>query len=194
MNNEITVRITCSIQEMYNILENKGFNIIDEFSLNDTYLIPKDLKTEQMSSREILSNAIIIRNVIQKMPYKVINKITFKRKEFDDNGNILNQTSTNCEILNINDAKKLFEAIGYKSIMEIRENDVVYAKDGLQLAIKDIQNGEKLIEIETIESDKRLNTTDKLKQKINEVQIPVDTKDYFVKKAEIELKKILSGE
>lgn len=194
MNNEITVRITCSIQEMYNILENKGFNIIDEFSLNDTYLIPKHLKTEQMSSREILSNAIIIRNVIQKMPYKVINKITFKRKEFDDNGNILNQTSTNCEILNINDAKKFFETIGYKSIMEIRENDVVYAKDGLQLAIKDIQNGEKLIEIETIESDERLNTTDKLKQKINEVQIPVDTKDYFVKKAEIELKKILSGE
>ena len=31
----------------------------------------------------------------------------------------------------------------------------------------------------------------KLKEKINDLQIPINTNDYFVKKAEIELKKIL---
>ena len=75
--------------------------------------------------------------------------------------------------------------------MNIKENGNIYGKDGFQIAIKDIINGEKLIEVETVENDSELDTTEKLKEKINELQIPIDTNDYFVKKAEIELKKIL---
>ena len=66
----------------------------------------------------------------------------------------------------------------------------MYEKDGFQLAIKDIKNGEKLIEVETEESEE-LNTIDKLIKKINEINIPIYTDNYFVKKAEIELDKIL---
>ena len=58
--------------------------------------------------------------------------------------------------------------------------------------IKDIENSEKLIEMETIDNDPELDTIEKLKEKINELQIPINTNDYFVKKAEIELKKILN--
>jgi len=191
MNNEITVKVKCELSELYKILEEKGFEITDRFSLNDTYLIPEILKIEEMSVRDILSYAVIIRNVIRKMPYKVINKITFKKKEFDSEGNILNQTATSCEIKDIEDAKKLFQAIGYKEIMNIKENDLVYGKDGFDLAIKDIQNGEKLIEIETVEDNKELNTIEKLKEKVSSINIPIYTDNYFVKKAEIELDKIL---
>ena len=53
--------------------------------------------------------------------------------------NILNQEAVNCDILEIEDAKKLLKAIGYKEIMNIKEDDVVYEKDGFQLAIKDIK-------------------------------------------------------
>ena len=74
--------------------------------------------------------------------------------------------------------------------MNIYEEDIVYEKDGFQLAIKDIKNGEKLIEVETEESEE-LNTIDKLIKKINEINIPIYTDNYFVKKAEIELDKIL---
>ena len=75
--------------------------------------------------------------------------------------------------------------------MNIKENGNTYGKDGLKIAIKDIINGEKLIEVETVENDPELDTIEKLKEKINELQIPIDTNDYFVKKAEIEFKKIL---
>lgn len=136
MNNEITVKIKCEINELYKILKEKGFVITDKFSLNDTYLIPEKLKIEAMSTREILSHAVIIRNIVREMPYEVKNKITFKKKEFDSEGNILNQTATSCEIKDIEEAKRLFYAIGYKKIMSVKENDFVYGKDGFELAIK----------------------------------------------------------
>lgn len=191
MNNEITVKIKCEINELYKILEEKGFLITDKFSLNDTYLIPEKLKIETMSTREILSHAVIIRNIVQEMPYKVTNKITFKKKEFDSEGNILNQVATSCEIKDIEEAKRLFYAIGYREIMNVKENDLVYGKDGFELAIKNIQNGEKLIEIETVENNEELNTIEKLKSKVVSIEIPIYTDNYFVKKAEIELNKIL---
>ena len=191
MSNEITVKVKCRLEELYKILEEKGFNIIDKFSLNDTYLIPKELDVEEMSVREILSHAVIIRKMIQEMPYKVINKITFKKKEFDNEGNILSQTSTSCQIKDVEEAKILFEALEYKEIMNIKENDLVYSKDGFDLAIKDIQNGDKLIEIETVEDNKQLDTIEKLKEKVDSIEIPICTDSYFIKKAEIELSKIL---
>ena len=73
--------------------------------------------------------------------------------------------------------------------MNIKEEDIVYEKDGFELAIKNINNGDKLIEIEETEE---LNTIEKLIQKVNEIGIPIYTDNYFVKKAEIELDKILN--
>lgn len=41
MSNEITVRITCTLQEMCNILKNKGFSIVDKYNLEDIYYTKK---------------------------------------------------------------------------------------------------------------------------------------------------------
>ena len=191
MSNEITVKIKCELNELYDILKQKGFNIIDKFSLDDSYFIPNELETEKITAREILSKAILVRNITEKMPFKVRKKITFKKKEFDDDGNILKQTAINCEILNAEDAERLLTAIGYKKIMNIKEENIVYGKDGFELAIKDIENGDNLIEIETGDNNKEFDTIEKLKQKLIKLDIPVYTDNYFVKKAEIELEKRL---
>lgn len=191
MSNEITVKVKCELNELYKILEEKGFKITDRFSLNDIYMVPKMLKTEEISTREILTHAVIIRNIIDKVENKIKNKITYKTKEFDNKGNILNQTSTSCEIKDIEEAKKLFTVMGYKEIMNIKEDDLVYSRDGFELAIKDIKNGEKLIEIETVENNEKLDTIEKIKEKVVNLEIPIYTDNYFVKKAEIELNKAL---
>ena len=188
--NEITVKIKGNLKEFYKIIESKNFKIVDKFSMNDSYFIPEKLKLSEMSTREILSNAILIRDIRDKISGEIVKKITFKIKQFDEDGNIVNQSAINCNVYEVEEAKKLFEAIRYKQIMNIYEEDIVYEKDGFQLAIKDIKNGEKLIEVETEESEE-LNTIDKLIKKINEINIPIYTDNYFVKKAEIELDKIL---
>ncbi len=74
--------------------------------------------------------------------------------------------------------------------MCIKEDDVVYEKDGFQLAIKDIRSGDKLIEVETNENDE-FDSIEKLINRVNQLDIPIYTDNYFVKKAEIELNKVL---
>ena len=188
--NEITVKIKCDLNEFYDILKDKGFKVIDKFSMDDTYFIPKEIDLDKMSTRDILSKAVLVRDIVGKVSNRRTKKITYKIKNFDEHGNILSQRAVNCDILNIEDAKKLLKAIGYKEVMNIKEDDIVYEKDKLQLAIKDIHNGDNLIEIETTE-DKDLDTIEKLIKRVNEIEIPIYTDNYFVKKAEEELDKIL---
>lgn len=183
-------KIDTKKNKFYKIIEEKGFSIHHEFSMNDEYFIPETLNINKMSTREILPKAVVVREIKGKTSGKITKKITFKIKNFDENGNILSQEAINCDIIDIEEAKKLLKAIGYQEIMCIKEDDVVYEKDGLQLAIKDIKNGHNLIEIETEDNDD-LNTIDKLIQRINKLDIPIYTDNYFVKKAEIELDKVL---
>ena len=188
--NEITVKVKCELKELYNILEEKGFRISDEFSMDDYYFIPESLNLNQMSVREILAKAVLIRDILGETSGEISKKITVKIKNFDEHGNILSQKSVNCDISSIEDAKNLLKAMGYKEIMNIKEEDIVYEKDSFELSIKNVINGDNLIEVET---DDKYNTIEKLIEKINEINIPISTDNYFVKKAEVELEKILTN-
>lgn len=190
--NEITVKIKCELNEFYNVLEKNGFRPVKEFSMDDAYFVPEILNLEEMNTRDILSKAVLVRDIRYKNPDIIKKMITFKIKKFDDFGNILNQESINCDVNKIEDAKKLLSAIGYKEIMRIEEDDIVYEKDNFQLAVKNIKNGEKLAEIEIdTKYNKELDTIQRLIKKVNELELPIYTDNYFVKKAELELDKIL---
>lgn len=190
--NEITLKIKGGVDEFYKVIEKKGFKIIYEFTIDDTYFVPMEVKLDKNNIRYILSKAVLVRDLAGNIENRRIKLITFKIKNYDESGNILNQKSINCDILEIEDAKKLLKAIGYKEIMNIKEDDVVYEKDGLQLAVKNIKNGDNLIEIETKKNEK-LDTIEKLVQKVDKIGLPVYKDNYFVKKAEIELNRILKN-
>ena len=192
MSNEITVRLKCTIDEINSILENKGFKIVERFLLDDTYFIVKDIDIKKETPRQIFQKYVLIRNITQYIPNKYNEiKLTCKNKQIIDTGEIINQKNVNCEIKSVQEGKNFLDSIGYKEILNIKENDVVYEKDNFKIAIKDVINGDNLIEIETVKNNIELDTIEKLKIKLNELQLPIDTNDYFVKKAEIELKKIL---
>ena len=188
--NEITVKIKGKLEDFYKIIEEKGFYIDHEFSMNDAYFIPENLKLDKMSTREILAKAVLVREINGKTSGKITKQIAFKIKKFDEDGNILDQKAVSCDVLDIEDAKNLLTAIGYQELMCIKEEDVVYEKDGFQLAIKDIRSGDKLIEVETNENDE-FDSIEKLINRVNQLDIPIYTDNYFVKKAEIELNKVL---
>lgn len=123
MENEITVKLKCTIEEIFKILENNNFKIIEKFYLDDKYFIPKVLNLNNLTSREILSNAILLRNFDEEIPNRKQYKLTFKRKQIDKNGTILEQDKIECEILNIEDGITFLNSIGYIEIMEIKEFD-----------------------------------------------------------------------
>ena len=191
--NEITMKVNCGISELCKILEDKGFKVVDRFTMNDIFMIPNTLKSKikELTSREILKDAILIRDIESQFKENRNKKITFKKKEFNKNGDILNQESINCDIFNIDEAVNFFQAINYYKIMNIIESDIVYGKGDFEIAIKDIKNGENLIEVETVSNNDNIDTIEKLKTQIINLQIPVDTSNFFVKKAEIELDKII---
>ena len=186
--NEITIKIIDTKENLIKLLIEKGFKKGRKFSLDDYYFIPDNIDINKFSAREILSKAIIIRYITEGN--KVFKKVTFKRKNIDENGNILSQDSINCDIENIDDAKKLFSAIGYNEIMNIKENDVIYCKDNFELALKFIDNGDILIEIET-EENTEWDSIEKLINIIEKLHLPMEKNNYFVKKAENALNKLL---
>ena len=75
--------------------------------------------------------------------------------------------------------------------MRIKESDIAFEKDGFSFAVKDIENGAKLIEAEADLNIEEMNTLDKIKVMFDKYEIPIYKDDYFIKKAELELNKIL---
>ena len=177
--NEITIRILCLKEELIKHLEEKGLKKGRKFRLDDHYLIPKKLKVEELTVREILSKAVIIRNIDNDG--KKVNKITFKKKNINEKGEIVSQTATSCEVIDYTEGIKLFEELGYYEIMNIIEDDIIYYNDKIELAIKDVYNGDLLIETET---NKNIKTIEELKKIIESLEIPFEKENYFVKKAE----------
>ena len=184
--NEITIRILCSKEELIKCLEEKGLKKGRKFRLDDHYLIPKTLKKEELTVREILSKAVIIRGI--ENDGKIVNKITFKKKNINEKGEIVSQTATSCEVIDYTEGIRLFEELGYYEIMNIIEDDIIYYNDKIELAIKDIYNGDLLIETET---NKNITTIEELKRIIESLEIPFEKDNYFVKKVEERLGKIL---
>ena len=184
--NEIIIRILCSKEELIKHIEEKGLKKGRKFRLDDHYLIPKILKLEELTIREILSKAVIIRNIDNDG--KKVNKITFKKKNINEKGEIVSQTATSCEVIDYTEGIRLFEELGYYEIMNIIENDIIYYNDKIELAIKDIYNGDLLIETETNENIKKI---EELKEIIESLEISFEKENYFVKKAEERLGKVI---
>ena len=185
--NEITIRILCSKEELIKHLEEKGLKKGRRFRLDDHYLIPKILKLEELTAREILSKAVIIRNI--ENDGKIVNKITFKNKNINEKGEIVSQTATSCEVMDYTEGIRLFEELGYYEIMNIIEDDIIYYNDKIELAIKDVYNGDLLMEIET---NNNTTTIEELKEIIESLEISFEKENYFVKKAEERLGKVLN--
>lgn len=195
--NEITVKIKCPLQEIYNILENKNFKIVDKYYLEDIYYTNKNIKEQPIE--ELLKEYVLIRKVTQFIPenfkesYEII-KYVYKTKQIDKDGTIINQSKKECTISSIKGGKEFIESLGYKEIMTIKEQTISYGKGDLHLDIKNIPNNDNLIEIETVEANPNLNTIDKLKNELNKLNLPIDTNNYFVKKTELELEKIIKND
>ena len=184
--NEITIRILCSKEELIKHLEEKGLKKGRRFRLDDHYLIPKILKLEELTAREILSKVVIIRNIDNDG--KIVNKITFKKKNINEKGEIVSQAATSCEVMDYTEGIRLFEELGYYEIMNIIEDDIIYYNDNIEIAIKDVYNGDLLIETET---NNNITTIEELKEIIESLEIPFEKDNYFVKKAEERLGKVL---
>ena len=184
--NEITVEVDTSLDELIKILKSKGFKKREEFDYNDIYLINKNDREDDYLS--MLNKCIIIRNIIEKK--KDTKFLVYKHKEYNDNKEIIKQEQVKVKIDNIDNSKLLFEQLGFEELIRINDHMYVFATDKDEFVVQNVNNKHIYIEIEDEcrYANRFYNSIDEMKSVIIDNSIPFKNNDFFVKKAEIELK------
>lgn len=184
--NEITIEVDTSLENLINILKSKGFKLKEEFDYNDIYLINKNDREDDYLS--MLNKCIIIRNIIEKK--KDTKFLVYKHKEYNDNKEIIKQEQVKVEIDNIDNSKLLFEQLGFEELIRINDHMLVFATDKDEFVVQNVNNKHIYIEIEDEcrYANRFYNSIDEMKSVIIDNSIPFKNNDFFVKKAEIELK------
>ena len=186
--NEITVKANCSLEKLQSFLLNNGFKELEKYYFTDIFLIPGEINIYEENTRDILKKAILLREANGITTNKNSKKMVFKKKEINEKDEIISQTSIKCSIDSIEDAEKVFYAIGFKKLMKIKELHISFIKDNFRIIVKkNIDNNYILIEAET---NTYYKTIDELKNKIKEIKDYINLNNFFVKKAEIELQRI----
>ena len=177
---EITVMVCDDREELINKLILRGFKKIDDYMVYDRYMVYKDVVVNDSENDKeilkILSKCVLIRSIDDSKHY-----ITYKYKEYDDEGNITKQGKCKCEIENPLDGVEIVKCGGYnRELIMIVDHIVIYEKDGLELAIEYVNDKYLFIEVE---ANQKYDTIDKMKNALELVGIEYDKSNYFQKKA-----------
>lgn len=183
---EITVRLNEKMQDAIRKLEKQGFKKIRESEIDDIYMTSKLKDLNKNNIQDILKKSVLLRSL--KLENKEIKKITYKNKEFDENGDVITEKKINIDCSDLRQAKKLFEHLEFEEIIRIRYKVFVYSKGKIEYAFQDVQNLGTLIEYENAKDfeGKSLNEINKAKENMyNEIKnIGINlTEEKDVKKA-----------
>ena len=180
--NEITVQVTCNYEELHNLLIKQGFKIIEKYKVIDEYLISKDYDLKNKNSLDILKECVIVRYI-----ENTLKELLYKYKEYSNNGDIIKQAKVSCKVNDIKEASNFMKTIGYKELIHIQNNSVVYTNDKIELAVQLVND--KYIFIELEDKSEYLNKTyssiEEMKEEINLYNLPIVKDKYFAKKAAI---------
>ena len=184
--NEITVMVDMSLEDLKEHLKKLDFTINEEYDLNDIYMLDKNYKNEN-DYLELLKKCILIRHIIEVD--KETKYITYNYKEYNENKEIVKQGKVNCPIVSIDKAISLFEALNYENLISINDHVISYSNGIDEFIVQYVNDKHIYIEIEDKCSflNKTYETIDDMKDVIKKYNIPIKGDNYFVKKAEIEL-------
>ena len=182
--NEITVQVTCNYEELHNLLIKQGFKIIEKYKVIDEYLISKDYDLRNKNYLDILKECVIVRYI-----ENTLKELLYKYKEYSNNGDILKQAKVSCKVNDIKEASNFMKTIGYKELIHIQNNSVVYTNDKIEFAVQLVND--KYIFIELEERSEHVKTVfsnvEDMKKVIDSLNIPMVKNNYFAKKAVIVL-------
>ena len=134
---EITTRVNNTLDEVDQILSNQGFKIIRKSRIEDKYktIFYKDLKKDNIL--EILPKCVLIR-YLKVNDCQEFKKITYKNKVYDGN-TVISEEKINVNIDDINASDKLFEAVGFKTIVDVNYDAIVYSNNEIELCFQNVE-------------------------------------------------------
>ena len=186
---EITVLVKSDYETLKQELEKNNFKIVEEFELNDIYMIDKNVNLSELSNLEILGKCILVRDLVG-----IKKSLLYKHKKYAENWDIIEEWKIECPITDISKAIDFMKSIEFEPLFEIHDECRVFANEETELVVQLVNNKYIFIEMESEckHIKRKYNSIDELKQEIDRYNLPIDNSSYFAKKAEIILKETLS--
>ena len=182
METEITVLVKSDYNTLKRILKENEFQKKEEYELEDTYMIDNNIDLSKLSKLEILQKCILVRNIVN-----IKKELLYKYKKYAPNGDIIEQGKVECPVLDIDKAIDFMKSINYKKLFKIHDKCIVYANKETELIVQLVNDKYIFIEMEDNCEyiNRHYNSVEELKEDLNRYQLPIDTSNYFVKKAEL---------
>ena len=193
---EVTTYVKQSLEDIDKILPKIGFSLIRKSRIEDKYMIQDLSNLSKDNIIEHLQKCVLIRYLCVNENY-ISSKLTYKNKKYSDDGIVLSEEKINVTIDNndISKAEKLLEALGFKKLVDVNYDCIVYKNGDTELAFQDVEGLGLLLEYENTSDFEGASDKEIIEEKIkmlNEIRsYNIDiSDDYDIKKAyELVIKK-----
>lgn len=187
---EITVLVKTSYENLKKELVRNNFVLKEEYTVNDIYLINKNLALNEMDSLDVLKKCVLIRDVVN-----IEKVLLYKYKKYADDGSIIEQGKIKCPIFDVAKAQSFMEAIGYKKIFNINDNCKVYVNSKTELVVQIVNDKYVFIEMEDKPEylDKEYDDINSMKDELLSYNLSIDKNNFYVKKAQMILNEVLNN-
>lgn len=165
---EITIEVKETFEDLIKKLEQDGFKLVRKYYVIDTYMIPNYIDTSNMHTLDILSHAVIVRNINDE---KI--RLTFKEKKYNNLFEILEQDKLELKVNSEDDTILFFEKLNFNKVLTIHNDSYVYVNDLLEITIQNIKDDAIYIEMENKyrHSDKVYKDVDSMIKDLNTLNI-----------------------
>ena len=161
---EITFEILNTVEQTAELLTNRGFNKVDSFVIHDRYFSRFPLsELLKMDYAEILASSVLVRKIEGSEERSFI---LYKDKKVE-NGVTLSEDKVVSEVSNFEECSLILRKSGLCEWCDMLDFTVIFAKDGIELAIQKVEGLGLFIEIEENESVKNLEVGEKIEKMIS---------------------------
>ena len=183
---EVTLKVNSTLEEIDTNLKKQGFNIIRKSRIEDKYMCSESYVLNKNNILDVLNHSVLLRYlcVDNKETFK---KITYKNKIYENN-TVISEEKINVNVDNLSNAERLLNAVGFKKLVDVNYDVIVYQKDKLEFCFQNVENLGILLEYENEKDFEGKTNEEILSCKKNMVEVIkkygllVDD-DYDIKKA-----------
>ncbi len=144
---EITTRVTEPLNTVEEKITKLGFKKIRTSRIDDIYMCPVVEAITKDTISNNLAKCVLIRQL--DTGEQIFKMLTFKNKVFN-NGMTISEEKISLDIHDVNKAKELFLALNFKELIRVKDNCIIYEKDGLELAFQQVDGLGLLLEYENV--------------------------------------------
>ena len=178
INSEITVEVTTTRKKLFDILEKNGFFFKERLFITDYYYTHINISKVKTDFQTLSKNSVLVRNVVLERRYfssEGITMLVYKKKDFNDEGQVQSEQKISCEIDSAPKVKRMFSAMGLKNWCTKKIVGYVYKKGSIEFLVQEIEGVGLFIEVEQPgeAKDQQRPKVNAMKKLIQDLKIPI---------------------